>query len=61
MMRRILVDSAQGAGLGQAERGNSRLQRLDQIPDLSGRGSEMIAVNDALNTLAQMDLRAKPG
>ena len=58
MMRRILVDAARARASGR-RRGGIRASsvNLDQIPDLSGRGSELIALDDALNTLAQMDPR----
>ncbi len=58
MMRRILVDAAR-ARASARRRGGIRASsvNLDQIPDLSGRGSELIALDDALNTLAQMDPR----
>jgi RNA polymerase sigma factor (TIGR02999 family) len=58
MMRRILVDSAR-ARASARRRGGIRASSVnfDQIPDLSGRGSELIALDDALNTLAQMDPR----
>ena len=58
MMRRILVDSAR-ARASARRRGGVRASsvNLDQVPDLSGRGGELIALDDALNTLAQMDPR----
>jgi RNA polymerase sigma-70 factor (ECF subfamily) len=58
MMWRILVDSAR-ARASARRRGGIRASsvNLDQIPDLSGRGGELIALDDALNTLAQMDPR----
>src|SRR6266852_1308101 len=58
MMRRILVDAAR-ARASARRRGGIRASSVnpDQIPDLSGRGSELIALDDALNTLAQMDPR----
>jgi RNA polymerase sigma-70 factor (ECF subfamily) len=58
MMRRILVDAAR-ARASARRRGGIRASsvNLDQVPDLSGRAGELIALDDALNTLAQMDPR----
>src|SRR6266852_2574918 len=48
MMRRILVDAARARG--SAKRGGHAARiDLDQIPDLSGRGGELIALDDALH------------
>lgn len=57
IMRRILLDRARrrvaGKRGGEAPRVN-----LDQIPDVAGgRDRELIALDDALNTLAQLDPR----
>jgi RNA polymerase sigma factor (TIGR02999 family) len=63
MMRRILVDAARARGSakrgGQAKRVNhSNSFNLDEIPDVStGRDRELVAIDDALNTLAEMDPR----
>ena len=63
MMRRILVDAARARGSGkrggQAKRVNhSSTFNLDEIPDVSsGRDRELVAIDDALNTLAEMDPR----
>jgi RNA polymerase sigma factor (TIGR02999 family) len=63
MMRRILVDAARARA--SAKRGG-QLQRvehstavnLDELPDLRGnRAAELIALDDALNALAEMDPR----
>jgi len=57
MMRRILVDAARARG--REKRGGSA-QRidLDQIPDISTRRDpELIAIDDALETLAELDPR----
>jgi len=57
MMCRILVDAARTRG--REKRGGSA-QRidLDQIPDISTRRDpELIAIDDALNTLAELDPR----
>jgi RNA polymerase sigma factor (TIGR02999 family) len=57
MMRRILVDAARASAAakrgGQAERVN-----LDKVPELgSAREDELIALEDALTTLAEIDPR----
>jgi RNA polymerase sigma-70 factor (ECF subfamily) len=63
MMRRILVDTARARASakrgGQVNRINhSTAVNLDQIPDIgSQRGAELIALDDALNSLAELDLR----
>lgn len=63
MMRRILVDAARARASakrgGQVKRVNhSTAVNLDQIPDVgSSRGAELIALDDALNGLAEMDPR----
>jgi len=57
MMRRILVDAARTRG--REKRGGSA-QRidLDQIPDISARRDpELIAIDEALETLAGLDPR----
>jgi RNA polymerase sigma factor (TIGR02999 family) len=63
IMRRILVDA--GRARGSAKRGgqvrrvdHSSAFNLDKIPDVStGRDRELVAIDDALNTLAEMDPR----
>ena len=63
MMRRILVDAARARA--SAKRGgrvqkvaHSSAVNLDEIADVSSkRGNELIAVDDALTSLAQVDLR----
>jgi RNA polymerase sigma factor (TIGR02999 family) len=61
MMRRILVDAARARA--SAKRGvrhvdHSTPVNLDNIPDLGAqRGAELIALDDALNVLAQMNPR----
>ena len=63
MMRRILVDAARARGSakrgGQVKRVNhSSAFNLDEIPDVStGRDRELVAIDDALKTLAEMDPR----
>ena len=57
MMRRILVDAAR-ARLRAKRGGHAAKLNLDAIPDLSSaRGSELMAVDDALTTLAKLDPR----
>jgi RNA polymerase sigma factor (TIGR02999 family) len=63
MMRRILVDAARARGSakrgGQVKRVNhSSAFNLDKIPDVSTqRDRELVAIDDALNTLEEMDPR----
>jgi RNA polymerase sigma factor (TIGR02999 family) len=63
IMRRILVDAARARASfkrgGQARRvEHSGAFDLDAIPDVSsGRDRELVAIDDALNTLAEMDSR----
>ncbi len=56
MMRRILVDAAR-ARVRMKRGGDAVRVDLDEIPDLSRRGSELIAVDDALAALAKFDER----
>src|ERR1022692_1836821 len=57
IMRHILLDAARSRA--SAKRGGNRPRvNLDEIPDVSGqRGSELIALDDALNALAVVDPR----
>lgn len=58
MMRRILVDAARGRV--RAKRGGAVVQRvnLDDIPDFSsGKDGELMAIDDALRILAELDPR----
>jgi RNA polymerase sigma factor (TIGR02999 family) len=57
MMRRILVDAARART--RLKRGGDRVKLdLDQVADLSsGRGRELIAVDEALTALAKFDAR----
>jgi RNA polymerase sigma factor (TIGR02999 family) len=57
MMRRILVDQARARGA--ARRGGGRPMNLDDAPEVAapGRDNEMVALDDALNALAEMDPR----
>jgi RNA polymerase sigma-70 factor (ECF subfamily) len=61
IMRRILVDAARARG--SAKRGglairvdHSTAVDLDQIPEV-GRSAELVALDDALNALAEIDTR----
>jgi RNA polymerase sigma factor (TIGR02999 family) len=57
MMRRILVDAARARVRAKRGGGAARLT-LDEIPDpSSGRGSELLAVDEALEALAKLDPR----
>jgi RNA polymerase sigma factor (TIGR02999 family) len=58
MMRRILVDRARAKGMGK--RGGGALHvNLEDVPELAlgSRSREIVAVDDALDTLAQIDPR----
>jgi RNA polymerase sigma factor (TIGR02999 family) len=58
MMRRILVDRARAKGMGK--RGGAALHvNLDDVPEiaLGSRSREIVAVDEALDTLAQIDPR----
>jgi RNA polymerase sigma factor (TIGR02999 family) len=57
MMRRILVDQARARGA--ARRGGGRAMNLDDAPEIAapGRDNEMVALDDALNVLAEIDPR----
>ena len=63
MMRRILVDAARARAFvkrgGDAKRvDHSTAPNLDQIPDASSnRDRELIAIDDALDSLARVDAR----
>jgi len=57
VMRHILLDAARKRGAAKRG-GNLPRVNLDEIPDLSsGRGGELLAVDDALNALAKIDPR----
>jgi RNA polymerase sigma factor (TIGR02999 family) len=57
IMRRILLDAARKRVTAKRG-GDSPRVNLDEVPDLSSeRGSEVIALDDALNRLAQVDPR----
>src|SRR5262249_38872975 len=55
MMRRILVDHARRRG-AQRHGGDVRQLVLDEVPDLAaGRGADLVALDEALGELAQLD------
>jgi len=57
VMRRILVDAARARGR-EKRGGSARRVDLDEIPDISRRRDpELLAIDDALNTLAELDPR----
>jgi RNA polymerase sigma-70 factor (ECF subfamily) len=57
MMRRILVDAAR-ARVTDKRGGATRRINLDEIPDVSpGRDREMVAIDDALRLLVELDPR----
>jgi RNA polymerase sigma-70 factor, ECF subfamily len=57
VMRRILLDRARRRVAGKRG-GKAPRINLDEVPDLgSGRARELIALDDALNALAQIDPR----
>jgi RNA polymerase sigma-70 factor (ECF subfamily) len=57
IMRRILLDRARRRTAGKRG-GKSPRINLDEVPDVSsGRASEVIALDDALNMLAEFDAR----
>lgn len=57
MMRRILVDSARARRSGKRGGPGVRVN-LDDVPELgSSKDREMVALDDALNTLAEIDPR----
>ena len=57
IMRRILLDRARRRVAGKRGGATPRVN-LDEIPDVgSGRARELIALDDALNALAEMDPR----
>jgi len=57
MMRRILVDMARARG--SAKRGGHALRlNLDEVPEISSeRARELVALDESLNILAEMDPR----
>jgi len=57
IMRRILLDRARRR-LSAKRGGSAERVNLDQLPDLGGRRArELVALDEALNTLAEVDAR----
>jgi RNA polymerase sigma factor (TIGR02999 family) len=57
MMRHILVDAAR-ARVTDKRGGMARKINLDEIPDVaSGRDRELVAIDDALRSLTELDPR----
>src|SRR5207248_8560429 len=57
IMRHILLDAARARATAKRG-GNQPRVNLDEIPDISSRrGAELIALDDALTALAQVDAR----
>jgi RNA polymerase sigma-70 factor (ECF subfamily) len=57
IMRHILLDAARKRGAGKRG-GNAERVNLDEIPDIAtGRGSQLIALDEALTRLAEVDER----
>jgi RNA polymerase sigma factor (TIGR02999 family) len=57
MMRRILVDAARARATGKRGAGVLHLNLNESIDAMPDRGSELIALDDALDALAQLDPR----
>ena len=57
MMRRILVDAARARATGKRGGGAIHLNLNESIDGMPDRGGELIALDDALNALAQLDPR----
>jgi RNA polymerase sigma factor (TIGR02999 family) len=56
IMRNILLDQARARSAAKRGGGQARVD-LDDIPDRSGRGSILLALDEALEALAAIDLR----
>jgi RNA polymerase sigma factor (TIGR02999 family) len=57
MMRRILVDAARARGSGKRGGGAERLNLNESIDGLSGPDGRLMDLDDALEALAQFDVR----
>ena len=57
MMRRILVDAARARGAGKRGGGAPHLNLNDSIDAMPDRGAELIALDEALDSLARLDPR----
>jgi RNA polymerase sigma-70 factor, ECF subfamily len=57
IMRGILVDSARARGAGKRGGGLAKVELNESIDGMEERGRELVALDDALNALAQFDAR----
>jgi RNA polymerase sigma factor (TIGR02999 family) len=57
VMRRILVDTARARGAEKRGGGVARFNLNESIDGMADRGRELVALDDALNALAQFDAR----
>ncbi len=57
IMRRILVDAARARGSRKRGGGAARLELNESIDGVPDRGDELVALDDALEALAQFDAR----
>jgi RNA polymerase sigma factor (TIGR02999 family) len=57
MMRRILVDRARSRGARKRGLGTPALELDEALLVAPGRGADLVALDDALNALAALDLR----
>jgi RNA polymerase sigma-70 factor, ECF subfamily len=57
LMRRILVDAARARGAGKRGSAAGKVNLDESIDALPQRGSELIALDDALSALAKFDAR----
>jgi RNA polymerase sigma-70 factor (ECF subfamily) len=57
VMRRILVDAARARGSEKRGGGIARVNLHESIDGMASRGRELVALDDALNALAQFDAR----
>jgi RNA polymerase sigma-70 factor, ECF subfamily len=61
LMRRILVDAARARGAGKRGGAPGKINLDESIDALPQRGSELIALDEALSALAQFDSRKASG
>ena len=57
MMRRILVDAARARSAAKRSDGSVRVEFSETLPVSTGRGADILALDDALETLARFDPR----
>jgi RNA polymerase sigma factor (TIGR02999 family) len=57
MMRRILVDAARARGAGKRGGGAAHVNLEESIDAMPDRGSQLVALDDALDALARLDPR----